>query len=253
VRRPGRRGGIASRHGALTESLPERVSAGSLVLAGTLNRRIRSSFGRRRGRRPYADHELVRSAGKQGAAAAPGRSVRGLLAPITLMIARSPGSSADVTRVLSVLVVAALSFILATPIAIIGRINRAPAGRSSRTGPRSATGRVRVTVFTNGTSPSDVPRWQASTLDGTSADRLVQRRQSVQGRHLLAQSVVTAALMHHIPSAGDPGVSGRGVRGASARRSPSGCDLSEVVAPKEPVPGRQNSYSTGACRSGTTR
>ncbi|MEP7347213.1 MAG: heavy metal translocating P-type ATPase [Gemmatimonadaceae bacterium] len=209
------------------EALPVRATPGATVRSGTMNGEgslvVRATA--RSSESLYARIvELVRSA---EASKAPLQRLADRYAifftPITLGIcAIAWFVSGDVTRVLSVLVVATpCPLILATPIAIIGGINRAASRQIIlRTGTAlERLSRVRIAVFDK-TGTITIGRPDVASVhavDGISADRLLQLAAAVEqgSSHLLAQSVVAAALVHGaIPLATAIQESaGRGVQG----------------------------------------
>lgn len=209
------------------EAIPVRVGAGAVVRSGALNGEgsvvVRATA--RSSESLYAlIVELVRSA---EASKAPLQRLADRYAvfftPITLVVCVIAWiASGDVTRVLSVLVVATpCPLILATPIAIIGGINRAASRQIIlRTGGAlERLSRARIAVFDK-TGTITIGRPEVSSvhvIDHIPDVRLVQLAAAVEqgSSHLLAQSVVAAAREHGpIPVATSIQESpGRGVRG----------------------------------------
>lgn len=209
------------------EPLPVRVRAGDHVRSGTMNGE--GSLGLRAtaisAESLYARIvELVRSA---EASKAPLQRLADRYAtyftPFTLaMCAVAWFVSGDANRVLSVLVVATpCPLILATPIAIIGGINRAASRQIIiRTGGAlERLSGVRAIVFDKtGTMTIGRPEVAVVTsLEGRSSDELLQLAAAVERRssHQLARSVVEAALGRGmVPEAVHVEESpGRGVKG----------------------------------------
>lgn len=214
------------------EAVPVHAAAGMVVRSGALNGEgslvIRATA--RSSESLYARIvELVRSA---EASKAPLQRLADRYAvyftPLTLAICGIAWlASGEVTRVLSVLVIATpCPLILATPIAIIGGINRAASRQIIlRTGGAlERLSRVRIAVFDKtGTitiGRPDVARVKGQ--DGFTQDQLVQLAAAVEqgSSHMLAQSVVAAALAQGaVPSATAIQESpGRGVRGRVGTR-----------------------------------
>ncbi len=209
------------------EAMPVRVSAGAEVRSGAINGEgsltIRATA--RSSESLYARIvELVRSA---EASKAPLQRLADRAAvyftPLTLAICVVAWfASGDMTRVLSVLVVATpCPLILATPIAIIGGITRAASRQIiMRTGGAlERLSHVRIAVFDKtGTLTIGRPEVvDVHTRDGVAASQLMQLAAAVEvgSSHLLAQSVVDAARAYgEIPvAAGIQESPGRGVRG----------------------------------------
>ncbi|MFN8574837.1 MAG: heavy metal translocating P-type ATPase [Gemmatimonadaceae bacterium] len=211
------------------EALPEHAVAGHEVRSGTLNGEgslvVRATA--LSSESLYARIvELVRSA---EASKAPLQRLADQYAvyftPLTLVIcAAAWWLSGDVVRVLSVLVVATpCPLILATPIAIIGGINRAASRQIiMRTGGAlERLSRVAVAVFDK-TGTITIGRPDVAhvhTINGRSPAELLLLAAAVEqhSSHLLAQSVVTHALALGeglIPDVTDiQELPGRGVRG----------------------------------------
>jgi heavy metal translocating P-type ATPase len=214
------------------EALPGRTAQGMTVQSGALNGEgslvIRATA--RSSESLYARIvELVRSA---EASKAPLQRLADRYAvfftPLTLAICGIAWLlSGDATRVLSVLVIATpCPLILATPIAIIGGINRAASRQIIlRTGGAlERLCRVRIVVFDK-TGTITIGRPEVTRVrghNGVTPDQLVQLAAAVEqgSSHMLAQSVVDAALVQGpVPAATAVQESpGRGVRGRVGSR-----------------------------------
>ncbi|HJR66578.1 MAG TPA: heavy metal translocating P-type ATPase [Gemmatimonadaceae bacterium] len=134
----------------------------------------------------------------------------------------------DATRILSVLVVATpCPLILATPVAIIGGINRAARSRIivRHGGALEQLAGVTAAVFDK-TGTLTIGRPEVSDVvpvDGTDRDSVLALAAAVEERsgHLLARSVVAAARARGLPIAGAEGIvetPGRGVIGTVGGR-----------------------------------
>ena len=210
------------------EPLPVEAQAGVSLLSGTLN--MESALTIRAtaiaGESQYAQIvELVRSA---QASKAPLQRVADRYAvwftPVTLIVcALAFAASRDWDRVLAVLVVATpCPLLLATPVAIIGGVNRAARAhvivRSG--GALEQLARVDTAIFDKtGTLTVGTPAVSAIVALADMPEREILRLAAAvenHSGHLLGRSVATAASAWGIPLAGADRVTedaGRGVRG----------------------------------------
>lgn len=210
------------------EPVPVRASPGTPVMSGSANQegalRIRASAPAREGR--YARIvELVRAAQESRA---PIQRLADRYAvwftPVTLAVcALAWGASGDPLRALAVLVVATpCPLILATPVAIIGGINRAARRQVvvRQGGALEQLAQVRVAVLDKtGTLTIGLPQVAGVTAaPGVEADEALRLAAAVEqgSGHLLARTLVAAARERGMalpPADHVVEAAGRGVRG----------------------------------------
>ncbi|HEX6599861.1 MAG TPA: heavy metal translocating P-type ATPase [Gemmatimonadaceae bacterium] len=227
------------------EPLPLEAEGGVKLMSGSLN--LESALTVRAtalaGESQYARIvELVRSA---QASKAPLQRLADRYAvwftPITLLVcAVAYVASGDWDRVLAVLVVATpCPLILATPVAIIGGVNRAARAHVVvRTGGAlEQLAAARVAIFDKtGTLTVGTPEVSAVVSVGTLPERELLRLAAAlenHSGHLLGRSVVAAAAAAGVPVANADGVredAGRGVRGLVGGRQVSVGATSFVAA-----------------------
>ena len=215
------------------EPVPLTATAGVALLSGSLNQEgaLRLRATARAGESQYARIvEMVRTA---QASKAPLQRLADKYAvwftPLTLAICIVTYLlTHDATRVLSILVVATpCPLIIATPVAIIGGINRAARSHIivRNGGALEQLADVNVAVFDK-TGTLTIGRPEVSEvvpIDGASADAILSLAAAVeeQSGHLLARSVVAAARARQLPVPKATGVietPGRGVAGHVERR-----------------------------------
>ena len=227
------------------EPLPLEAQDGVRLMSGSLN--LESALTVRAtalaGESQYARIvELVRSA---QASKAPLQRLADRYAvwftPITLLVcAAAYLASGDWDRVLAVLVVATpCPLILATPVAIIGGVNRAARAHVivRNGGALEQLAAVRVAIFDKtGTLTVGTPEVSAVVSLGALPEReLLRLAAAVENHsgHLLGRSVVAAAAAAGVPIASADGVledAGRGVRGSVGGRRVSVGATSFVAA-----------------------